>query len=48
MDFARQIMSGLTPKYSQAPPLASLQPVLTSSKISSAPSLGQISRKPWR
>ncbi len=37
MDFARQMMSGFTPKYSLAPPQASFAPVFTSSKISSAP-----------
>ena len=39
IDFARQIMSGFTPKYSLAPPHASFAPVFTSSKISSAPFL---------
>ena len=31
MDFARQIMSGVTPKYSDAPLQQSFAPVLTSS-----------------
>jgi len=43
---SRQIMSGFTPKNSLAPPQASLAPVLTSSKISNAPFLLQISRSP--
>ena len=39
IDFARQIMSGFTPKYSEAPPQPSFAPVFTSSKISNAPFL---------
>ena len=41
-------MSGFTPKYSEAPPQPSFAPVFTSSKISKAPFLVQISRKPSR
>src|SRR5947199_3854002 len=48
MDLARQIMSGFTPKNSLAPPQASLAPVLTSSKMSSAPFFVQMSRNPCR
>src|SRR5580704_13354402 len=48
IDFARQIMSGLTPKYSLAPPQASFAPVFTSSKINRAPFLSQRSRRPCR
>ena len=48
IDFARQIMSGLTPKYSEAPPHPSFAPVFTSSKISNAPFLVAISRRPCR
>src|SRR5271166_6081082 len=48
IDFARQIMSGVTPKYSLAPPQQSFAPVFTSSKIRSAPFLLQISRRPLR
>src|SRR6266850_514164 len=48
MDLARQIMSGFTPKNSLAPPQASFAPVFTSSKISNAPVLVQMSRKPSR
>ena len=35
--FPRVVMSGLTPKYSWAPPMASLKPVMTSSKITGRP-----------
>ena len=40
-------MSGVTPKYSEAPPQPSFAPVFTSSKISSAPFFVQISRRPF-
>src|ERR1017187_8227323 len=45
MDLPRQTMSGLTSKYSQAPPQASLAPVFTSSMISSAPCLAPYSTR---
>src|SRR5438034_7780434 len=48
MDLARQMMSGLTPKNSLAPPQASFAPVFTSSKMSNAPLLSQRSRNPSR
>ena len=46
MDLPRQMISGWTWKYSQAPPQASLAPVLTSSMMSSAPLRRVISRSP--
>ena len=45
MTFPKQLRSGVMPKRSCAPPLARRKPVITSSKISSAPLAAVISRR---